>query len=303
MFSKITHCPRNLIKVIIVLIPIAIFSSVAFFKEPHKPQIYDCFLFFNELELLEVRLSEMYDQVDKFVLVEASETFRGKPKPLYFPENRHLFEKYVDKIIHIIISKPFIHDNPWHRERFQRQQIMRGLKDCHRNDIIFLSDLDEIVKNDRIPEIAKRVISKKSDAVVCEQKMYVGHLNRYMMTWNGTTCTSFKKFKSLPVRRMRSLRKMTPRSLSKAGISRVFLMENAGWHFNSMGGLDRYITKLKSFSHKELDTPEISKEKRYIDVILSAPPAKIDDSYPLFIQENQEYFEKIGFIFMDRSIK
>ena len=83
-----------------------------------------------------MRLNEMYDHVDKFVIVEATETFRGKPKPLFFAENRHLFEKFADKIIHIVVTERITTDNPWKRERFQRKQIMQGLKKCHKNDLL-----------------------------------------------------------------------------------------------------------------------------------------------------------------------
>ena len=95
-------------------------------------KIYDCFLFYNELEILNIRLHEMYDHVDKFVLVESEETFRGGPKPLYYQENKHLFEKFADKIIHVIIEGHYEPQNPreywkvWEREHFQRDQIIAG---------------------------------------------------------------------------------------------------------------------------------------------------------------------------------
>ena len=60
-----------------------VFSFLLVFKGQGYAQIYDCFLFFNELEILDIRLHEMYEHVDKFVLVESVETFRGNLKPLY----------------------------------------------------------------------------------------------------------------------------------------------------------------------------------------------------------------------------
>ena len=63
--------------------------------------IYDCFIFFNELDLLEIRLSELYNYVDYFVIVEANKTFKGKSKPFYFEENKQKYKKYLDKIIHV----------------------------------------------------------------------------------------------------------------------------------------------------------------------------------------------------------
>ena len=67
-------------------------------------KIYDGFIFFNELDLLDIRLNTMYDVVDYFILVESSVTHQGTPKPYIFEENKERFSKYLDKIIHIKID-------------------------------------------------------------------------------------------------------------------------------------------------------------------------------------------------------
>src|SRR3989344_1858831 len=117
-----------------------------FFTKPleSKPMVYDCFLFLNEFDVLDIRLHEMATVVDKFVIVECTETFRGNPKPLNFPDQASRFAEFTDKIIYVVIDEHFPTDNPWQREFFQRNQIMRGLKDCKDEDIIFVSDVDEI---------------------------------------------------------------------------------------------------------------------------------------------------------------
>lgn len=97
-----------------------------------------------------MRLEELNDHVDYFVLVESIETQRGDPKPLYFQENRHLFKKYLPKIKHIIVDECLTDTiDPttglcWDRENFQRKCIMRGLQQCDNLDIIMISDLNEI---------------------------------------------------------------------------------------------------------------------------------------------------------------
>jgi beta-1,4-mannosyl-glycoprotein beta-1,4-N-acetylglucosaminyltransferase len=96
------------------------------------------------------------------VIVEASETFRANPKPFYVAENKQLFEKFADKIIHVQIKEPFKTDNPWKRERHQRAQAARGLKGGHSDDIVFISDLDEITRGIKIPEIVELISSKKA---------------------------------------------------------------------------------------------------------------------------------------------
>lgn len=106
--------------------------------------IYDCFTFFNELELLEVRLHELSGVVDKFVLVEATQTFTGRPKPLYYAENRERFSRFHEQIIHVIVDDSPKSDNPWTIEHFQRNCIARGLTQCRPDDWIMVSDADEI---------------------------------------------------------------------------------------------------------------------------------------------------------------
>ena len=118
----------------------------------YKPKIYDCFPFFNELEILEIKLNELYDHVDHFVLVECTETFSGKPKPLYFAENKQRFSRFLDKIIHIVVMEHFPTDIPWDRELYQKDQIMQGLTNCHDEDIIIIEDLDEIISAKKLPK-------------------------------------------------------------------------------------------------------------------------------------------------------
>ena len=125
-------------------------------------KIYDCFVFFNELKLLEFRLSMYYDYVDYFVLCECSKTQRGDDKPYYFEENKALFEKYADKIIHVKADNPPVSkgSDDWSIEFYQRNQIAQGLKDAQNEDLITISDLDEfyspgiltaIKENKRLP--------------------------------------------------------------------------------------------------------------------------------------------------------
>ena len=66
--------------------------------------IYDCFTFFNELDLLDIRLHELASTVDVFVLAEAPLTFQGQPKPLVFQEHRNRYRTYLDKIRHVVVT-------------------------------------------------------------------------------------------------------------------------------------------------------------------------------------------------------
>jgi len=280
-----------------LLFSIGLFSRFSLNKEGvQRPKIYDCFLFFNELELLTIRLNEMDEGVDYFVLVEAAETFRGTPKSLYFSENRQLFEQFKEKIIHVVVDEHFETGDPWLRERYQREQIFRGLKGCQSGDIILLSDVDEIVRKENIKEIVEVVAAHKVEAVVCGQSMYCGYLNRYQGEWSGTVCTTFKEFKRMSTKLTRRLRNLYPHTLKKAHLTKVVRLPAQGWHFSSMGGIDRYITKIESFSHAELDNPEAKKRERFRAMVSQFPLVEIDATFPKYVQDNRAYFEQIGFL-------
>ncbi len=285
------------LKIFIIFICAAACGFFFWPKESYKPKIYDCFLFYNELELLEIRLNELNDHVDKFVIVEACETFRGKPKPFYFAENKHLFNKFADKIIHVQITEPFKTDNPWIRERNQRSQAVRGLKGGHPDDIVFISDLDEIMRGSRVAEIAHLISSKKADAAVCLQTMYHGFLNRCQTEgWPGSVCTTLKKMKKASPALIRRLRNGNQRKMRRADIKKIEKIPNGGWHFTTMGGLDRTILKIESVSHTECDTPEYKNRQRLLEEFRSFGLKPVDDSFPQYIRENQKHFEEIGFL-------
>jgi beta-1,4-mannosyl-glycoprotein beta-1,4-N-acetylglucosaminyltransferase len=105
--------------------------------------VYDCFLFFNELDILEMRLNILSDVVDKFVFVEADRTFSNMKKPLLFEENQTRRSKFLDKIIHIKITDYPEYKDAWNMEYYQRNKIIDGICCCDLNDIILVSDIDE----------------------------------------------------------------------------------------------------------------------------------------------------------------
>jgi hypothetical protein len=139
--------------------------------------IYDCFPFFNELDLLDIRLHELSDVVDKFVLVEATRTFTGNPKPLYFWENRKQFTPFLSQIIHVVVDdmpmtkeelsastqkdlrwleSDYQHGANWIRDRHQRNAIMRAVDYLDDYDIIIIEDADEMLRKEvalRLPFI------------------------------------------------------------------------------------------------------------------------------------------------------
>jgi hypothetical protein len=259
-------------------------------------RVYDCFLFYNELELLEVRLKEMAPYVDKFVIVEACETFRGAPKAFTFAENRERFAAYADQIVYVPLTERLKTEDAWTRERHQRAQVLRGLKGCKPHDVVFLSDVDEIVRGARIPRIAELIASGEAQTVVCRQNMYFGYLNRYWDTWPGTVCMRYGDMKRIGIKKMRRLRNGRPRLLRKTGIRRIQVLPEAGWHFTSMGGLARYAAKLEAYSHSEADTPEAKSATGFQQKVQNFTLCPLDDSFPACIRERRTHYEAIGFL-------
>jgi beta-1,4-mannosyl-glycoprotein beta-1,4-N-acetylglucosaminyltransferase len=258
-----------------------------------EEKIYDCFLFFNELELLKIRLEELDDDVDYFVLVESAETFRGHPKPFIFEENKFKFQKYLPKIIHIKVEERMPQGiGVWEREAFQRNCIARGLISCQGNDIILISDLDEIPRRTILPLIQEK-LDQGAFGLSLEEKIYFFQLNRRTHSglswdndlWFGTVATTYGNFVKHGAESMRIQGRT--QSLEK--------IVNAGWHFTYMGNIDGVRAKIQSYSHGDGDISTLT-EEAYQGFLNSHPAIPVDESFPQYIRDNLEYYRSIGFI-------
>ena len=117
--------------------------------------IYDCFTFFNELDMLEIRLNVLKDVVDRFVLVEATRTFTNHGKELVYQKNKYRFENFEDRIIHIVVDDFPEYKTPWHYESHQRNAILRGLKDAKPDE-----KLVQLKSLEALKEVAKGSANK-----------------------------------------------------------------------------------------------------------------------------------------------
>ncbi len=254
--------------------------SLLFFL-PLQAKIYDCFLFFNEVELLELRLEELYDEVDHFVLVESCETFRGNYKPLYFTLNKQKFSPYLDKIIHVLLLETTSYPNPWDRETYQRNQIMQGLTDCSNDDIILISDIDEFINPHKIPLILESALKHPHAVISLAQTLYRYYLNLHDPNehpWYGTIFCNYGTLKNITPQLARNEREELP------------YLEDMGWHFTFMGGYERVIKKLEAYSHAELDTPHHKHPDTIQAHIDTCIPVEIDETFPESIQRHQDRF-------------
>lgn len=257
-----------------------------------EQRIYDCFLFFNELELLKIRLEELFNDVDYFVLVESNETFRGNPKPYLFEQNKERFAKYLPKIIHIKVDDKNPHLGTWEREAFQRNCIARALTHCEPQDIVLISDLDEIPRHSILPIIRDR-LDQGCLGLTLEEKIYFFQLNRQTPShlswdndvWFGTVATTYEQFAKNGAEAMRVQGRTQ-------ALEKIY---NAGWHFTYMGNLETVKAKLQSFSHGDGDTSQFT-EEAFQQSLNSHPAVSVDETFPQYVRDHLDYYKSIGFI-------
>jgi hypothetical protein len=277
-----------------------------------KNRVFDCFIFFNELELLELRFRELFDSVDFFVLCEAPYTFRGDPKPLYFKDNRSHFKRFLDKVIHVIVEDMPVPqtrvpdarlsergDEIWNMEFFQRNAIRRGLVDMAGSDIVIVSDCDEIVSRDTISRL------KESDGYfLLDFAMYQFFVNMEESPagWNKVFAYSHKL--SDAISDYNQIRR-NPRKFYDQYTGNKRILEHAGWHFTFLGGYERIRSKLASYSHTDgwqrmmWDDNLLRQQMLELRDVGGGKTLKyhsIDSSFPIEIQSNQHKYSSLGFI-------
>ena len=221
--------------------------------------IYDCFQFFNEEHILDLRLNILNEFVDFFVIVESTSNHQGKTKKLNFDKKK--FSKFNDKIVYVVVDDTAEAIKKHHVggeslvEQHQRNSIMKGLKNCHDNDLIILSDVDEI------PDLTKLNMFNKKYAVF-SQKMFnykINLLNETENNWHGSKICLKKNLKSpqwlrnLKFKKYPSWRLDKPRNLQ--------IIENGGWHFAYLQSPENISKKIQSFAHGEFNKPNFSNKK------------------------------------------
>ena len=216
-------------------------------------KIIDGFLFFNELELLEIRLEELFDVIDYFVICESTKTHQNKPKPLYYLENKDKFKKFHSKIIHHIFDpSQFIHG--WYIENEQRNCIKNAKFEIQESDIFLLSDADEIMKKQSVEYIRNNLEEFKIPRTSIMQMSY-GYINTVVEEpwhhkgWRGTVILPYDSFIKNNLNYWRT---------EKDNLNRY---ENSGWHLSFIGGIDRVKTKLESYAHSEFNNENFTDKK------------------------------------------
>ena len=255
-------------------------------------KIYDCFMYFDEEIVLDVRLNTLNDFVDYFVIVESKFTHKGDLRELKF--NHKKFQKFKDKIIYLIydklppeIEKVKTNDNHnelsrkyiWnaaYRENGQRNYIVNGLINADKEDIILISDVDEIPKlsNINFNEIVEKIILFKQDMFYYKFNLHLPNL-----VWTGTKACRKKDLinpqwlRNIKDRKYSFFRIDT--FFSKTKYKSIKTINDGGWHFSNIKTAKEIEHKLKSYlHHREFDEKPLSVNE--IDKIIKKKQAIYD---------------------------
>jgi hypothetical protein len=214
--------------------------------------VVDCFTFHNELELLELRFTELYDHVDKFVIIEANKTFKGDFKPFILEENKWRFEKWWDKVAHIKINIPDNLTDAWSREKYQRNSSIPFLHSMclPDNAIVIITDVDEIPN----PEVILKIkYGNDLDGI------YKLEMDNYFGSFYNKEITV--KWYHPKVINWKNLKLKSPEECRLTFNCQWW--EKGGWHFTYFGGPSRISSKLNDFSHQEYNKDDF-KDENYI---------------------------------------
>lgn len=274
-------------------------------------KVYDCIPFFNELDILELRLNILDKFVDKFIIEEATMTFSGQEKDLCFNANRDRFKKFLDKIVYVTVEDSPTTGTTHQRDYFQKNRLIEGLKEvgATSDDMIIFGDCDEIPNPIELEKIIKSF--DKTKVYHLAQRNFYGFLNMEEKSgkllsitrefpqiaekdrkWLGTKVTSIDNIPKEGIVRLRDLCAVTDENAVRVA--------NGGWHFGYMGGdhetnpVKRIGVKVEAAAHQEYNEREIileTMDRLVLGQDIFGRDAKferveIDGSYPKYLREH-----------------
>tara|TARA_B100000029_G_scaffold329198_1_gene321532 strand:- start:766 stop:1572 length:807 start_codon:yes stop_codon:yes gene_type:complete len=263
--------------------------------------IFDCFQYFNEEHIAEIRFNILDEFVDTFVIVESTVNHQGKPKKLHFDINK--YKKFRNKINYIVVDDTPESIKKPHKggeslvEQHQRNSIMKGIKDADDNDLIILSDVDEIPNLNKLNEF------DKNKYAVFSQKMFMYKLNLLNLrenNWHGSKVCLKKNFKSPQWLRNLKFKKYPFWRIDK--IRNLQIIKDGGWHFAYLQSPENISKKIKSFAHGEFNKDNISNEENIklkiekgqdiFDRGYNLKKVEVDSTFPRYILKNKDKLKK-----------
>ena len=270
--------------------------------------IYDCFTYFNDDLITELRLNTLDKYVDKFVIVEANLDHAGKPKKLNFDIKK--FQKFKNKIRYIVVTDLpketnsfYFNRRHWHknmvRDEYQRNQIMRGINDAKDEDLIIISD------NDEIPNLKNIYNIKFKRYAVFNQKFY-----KYKFNLLSPNQTPYQGSRVIIKKFLKG--NITPQWLRYKYTKRIkfwqvhryftnpFVIEDGGWHFSFIQTPEKIRSKILAYGHGEFNNDKFtnleyiknrinSNKELFSDTNLEK--VELDETFPKYLIHNKEKFK------------
>jgi predicted SAM-dependent methyltransferase len=213
-------------------------------SQSSKKRIFDCFIFFNELDLLDMRFEESFEYVDYFVICEATKTFRGAAKPLVFEQNKQRYARYLSKVRHIVVDD-MPEGEASQREYYQRNALRRGVSDATPDDVVIISDCDELIRRETL-----RYLRDHRGYFMLDMPMYQFFLNMRAVAEGWNKAYAFTYSLNDKVGDYNDGRRRSEEVFQRfPGINHR--VPAAGWHFTFLGGAERVVEKIRAYSHAE----------------------------------------------------
>lgn len=275
--------------------------------------VYDCFQFFNELDILLLRMHILNDVVDKFVISESTVTFSGDPKPLFYEENKDMFKEFEGKIIHNVVYDTPMDCDAFTRDHHQKCAVGRGIAGCKDDDIIIFSDVDEIPNVETLKKILPDIEPGK--IYMLAQRLFYCYLNTEEVSgkllsvtgefdgvdkpmWLGTKVCRYSVLHDYTTEELRN------KEQKAIGVR----VPDGGWHFSYMGGgknesvEDRVKYKIKSAAHQEFNNRSTLRKvgkniRSHQDIFgrsCDIEVVPIDETFPKYLRDHiNEYTDYI----------
>lgn len=273
--------------------------------------VIDCIPFFNELDILKLRLHILDPLVDRFVIEEATHTFSGLPKDLCFEKNREMFEEFLQKITYLVVDNSPKEISTHERDKFQKNALAKALTDASDEDVLILSDVDEIPNPAVLQELVKRFDPDKIYHLA--QRNFYCYLNMEEVSGNLLSITG--EFPGVERRMWLGTKVFAKKNIPESGIidlreispedPRSVRVADGGWHFGYMGSCHetdvsrRVGTKVVAAAHQEYNTEDVLAEVK--DRLILGEDifgrnavfqwAVVDESYPQYLLEHKSEYD------------
>ena len=273
--------------------------------------VIDCVPFFNELDILKLRLHILDPLVDRFVIEEATHTFSGLPKELCFEKNKEMFREFLPKITYLVVDNSPEGITTHERDKFQKNALERALTDAADDDVLLLSDVDEIPN----PEVLRKIIEAFDPEKIYHlaQRNFYCYLNMEEVSGNLLSITG--EFPDVPRRMWLGTKVFAKKNIPETGIidlreispedPRSMRIADGGWHFGYMGSCHetdvskRVGEKVIAAAHQEYnkeDSLAEVKDRLVLGEDIFGRNARfewtvIDESYPEYLRDHRSEYD------------